>query len=281
MMRDPDRFDEPARPSEVVPAADPDDPWAAHVPTFIDRHYRTLRGRVRTHVIDAHLVQHLAAPPAPVVDVGGGAGVQSLPLARRGHPVTIVDPSAAMLERADEALAREDATVARRVRLVHASGAEAVERLGAAAFAGVLSHGVISYLEDPEPMLAALARLACPGGVVSVLAKSAATMALRPAFEGRWGDALRAFDETDEVNALGLLTRGDTVDDLTARFTRHGVDTVAWYGVRLFVETWPPDREAPAQDVDDILAVELEASRRDPYRRLSRLFHLVGRRRDA
>jgi len=25
--------------------------------------------------------------------------------------------------------------------------------------------------------------------------------------------------------------------------------------------------------------VELEASRRDPYRRLSRLFHLLGRRR--
>jgi hypothetical protein len=27
-----------------------------------------------------------------------------------------------------------------------------------------------------------------------------------------------------------------------------------------------------------IAAVELEASRRDPYRRLSRVFHLVGRR---
>jgi hypothetical protein len=29
----------------------------------------------------------------------------------------------------------------------------------------------------------------------------------------------------------------------------------------------------------DVLAVELEASRRDPYRQPSRLFHLVGRRR--
>ena len=31
-------------------------------------------------------------------------------------------------------------------------------------------------------------------------------------------------------------------------------------------------------DIDDIVAVELEASRREPYRRLSRLFHVLGRR---
>lgn len=278
-MGDPDRPADAAR--DEGPAAGPDDPWAAHVPTFIDRHYQSMRGRVRTHVIDAHLAEHLPPAPAPVVDVGGGAGVQSLPLARRGHPVTIVDPSAAMLGRAEEALAHEDAVVARRVRLVHASGTEAVGQLGAGTFAGVLSHGVISYLDDPQPMLAALALLARPGGVVSVLAKSASTMALRPAFEGRWRDALRAFDQTDEVNALGLPTRGDTVDDLTARLEPHGVDPVAWFGVRLFVETWPPDREPAPQDVDDILAVELTASRRDPYRRLSRLFHLVGRRREG
>ena len=36
----------------------------------------------------------------------------------------------------------------------------------------------------------------------------------------------------------------------------------------------------PAPGVEDlVLAVELEASRRDPYRQMSRLFHLLGRRR--
>ena len=33
--------------------------------------------------------------------------------------------------------------------------------------------------------------------------------------------------------------------------------------------------------VEATAAVELEASRRDPYRQLSRVFHLVGRRRGA
>lgn len=67
---------------------------------------------MRTHVVDAHLRRHLPPPPAPVVDVGGGAGVQSLPLARRGHAVTIVDPSAGMLDRTATTLANEPVDVA-------------------------------------------------------------------------------------------------------------------------------------------------------------------------
>lgn len=258
--------------------ADDGDPWAAHIPTFIDGHYGSLRGQVRTHVVDVHLREHLPPVPAPVVDVGGGAGVQSLALARRGHALTIVDPSAGMLERAAAALAREPADVGDRVELVRASGTEAVDLLGAGRFAGVLCHGVIPYLPDPGPLLVALCALARPGGVVSILAKNAATMAVRPAHEGRWRDALVAFDDDSEVNALGLHTRGDTVEDLIVRLAEHGVGAVSWYGVRLFVEAWPPDRRARPDELDDVLAVEVEASRRDPYRRLSRLFHLVGRR---
>jgi hypothetical protein len=36
--------------------------------------------------------------------------------------------------------------------------------------------------------------------------------------------------------------------------------------------------ERDAEQVEAVAAVELEASRRDPYRRLSRTFHLVGRK---
>jgi len=59
-----------------------------------------------------------------------------------------------------------------------------------------------------------------------------------------------------------------------------------WYGVWLFVD-WlefsgraldPTDEER----LQAAAAVELEASRRDPYRQLSRAFHVVARKpRDA
>jgi S-adenosylmethionine-dependent methyltransferase len=60
------------------------------------------------------------------------------------------------------------------------------------------------------------------------------------------------------------------------------VEPVRWYGVWLFVD-WlelsgaalDPDASS---EVAAAAAVELEASRRDPYRQLSRAFHLVGRK---
>src|SRR3546814_413666 len=100
-----------------------DDDWAPLADRFID-HYGSLRGRVRTHVIDQHLRRHMGQAPERVVDVGGGAGHQSLPLARAGHEVTIVDPSAAMLDRPAGLLAGEPDDVRARVRVVEASGEE-------------------------------------------------------------------------------------------------------------------------------------------------------------
>ena len=117
------------RQDAIVSADDSRDEWDALGERFVDHHYASLRGRVRTHVIDEHLRAHLAPPPLHVVDVGGGAGHQSLPLARAGYEVTIVDPSPSMLERAARLLASEDGQVADRVRLVEASGEDAPDAL--------------------------------------------------------------------------------------------------------------------------------------------------------
>jgi SAM-dependent methyltransferase len=246
----------------------------------VDGHYATLRGRVRTHVIACHLREHLPRPPAALVDVGGGAGNQSIPLARGGYQVTIVDPSAAMLAKAQARLESEPADVASRVRLVQASAAEARHALGGTRFAGVLCHGVIMYVDDPRPFTAALADLAEPGAVVSLVAKNAAVMASLPALEGDWAGALAAFDGDRQVNRLGLETRADTVDGLTAVLAESGVQRIAWYGVRLFTDSWTPAHPAhPGAGAEEqALEVELQASRRDPYRRMSRLFHIIGRR---
>ena len=50
----------------------------------------------------------------------------------------------------------------------------------------------------------------------------------------------------------------------------------AWYGVWLFTD-WM-DLPPAGTDVAAVAEVELQASLRDPYRQLSRAFHLIGRR---
>ena len=254
----------------------PDDAWAVLADRFVDGAYATVKGQVRTFILHRQLLAHLPEPPATVLDVGGGAAHQSLPLARLGYQVTVLDSSAAMLARAEQRLADEPPAVRRRVRLVESPGEDASGATNGERFAAVLCHGVLMYLAQPEPMVRELCRCVAPGGVVSIMALNAATMAVRPALDQRWSDALTAFDATGETGVLGAETRADTVDHLS-RLLDHGDTRVeAWYGGWLFSD-WLVLPLATT-DVAAVAAVELEASRRDPYRQLSRVFHLVGRR---
>lgn len=95
-------------------------------------------------------------------------------------------------------------------------------------------------------------------------ALNAYTLAVRPALDRRWADALAAFDATGEVGVLGTDTRGDAVEGLSALLQQGGVDPQAWYGVWLFTD-WL-DLSLDGTDVAAVAAVELEASVRHPYR---------------
>ncbi len=251
-----------------------EDAWQALAAPFVEGAYVTVKGQVRTYVLHQQLLRHLPRPPASVLDVGGGAGHQSLPLARLGYDVTVLDPSRAMLEKAQERIAHESHEVRSRVHLVEAAGESAVEVLDGRRFPVVLCHGVLMYLPAPEPLLEVLCRCAAPGGVVSIMALNAATMAVRPALQHRWADALAAFATDREVGVLGTSTRGDTVEHLSDLLRRGGVEPTAWYGVWLFSD-WV-DLPLADTDVGAVAEVELQASLRDPYRQLSRVFHLVG-----
>jgi S-adenosylmethionine-dependent methyltransferase len=254
-----------------------DDPWASVSSQFVDEAYVSVKGQVRTYVIHQHLMDHLPGPPAAILDVGGGAGHQSFPLARAGYEVTLLDPSPAMLARAADRLASEPPEVRSRVRLVQARGEEADSATGGQRFAAVLCHGVLMYVEDPEALVASLCKCAAPGGLVSVMALNANTLAVRPALERRWDKALAAFEARGERGVLGLDTRADTVEGLSGLFRAHGAEPVAWYGVWLFTD-WMDLPDADPGEVRAVQAVELEASRRDPYRQLSRVFHLMCRK---
>ena len=259
-----------------------DETWASAslAGRFADDAYASVKGYVRTHVMHHQLLEHLPAPAATVLDVGGGAGHQSFPLAGLGYEVTLLDSSPAMLDKARQRLARRPEEVQNRVSLVQAEGEHAAEAVNGQLFTAVLCHGVLGYLDQPEPLIGQLCQCAADGGLVSIMTGNAHAAAVRPALERRWDDALASFDARTEIGVLGVQGRADTVEELSDLIRGHNVVPQAWYGVWLFVD-WlefsgtkldPDDHEQAAATA----AVELEASRRDPYRQLSRVFHLVG-----
>ena len=243
-----------------------------------------LRDVVRQEVLRAQIagLPQLSGRDLPgrellVLDVGCGQGTQALHLARAGHQVTGIDSSAQLLARFAAALASEPAEVAARVALIEGDG-ERAPQLAAGPFDLILCHGVLMYLADIGPMLRALSRVAAPDGAISLLVRNGLAAAMRAGLCADWPAALAAFDSKDYVNRLGLAARAQTPADIDQVMAPLGWRRSAWFGVRVFTDHRDEPAPGPEQ-LAPMLAAELEAGGRDPYRTVAALLHLVYGRR--
>ncbi|MFJ4683246.1 class I SAM-dependent methyltransferase [Streptomyces sp. NPDC088789] len=210
-----------------------------------------------------------------VLDVGMGQGMQALRLARAGHQVTGVEQDTTMIAAARQELAAQPEGIRERMRIVQGDGRDTGVHFLPGSFDVVLCHGVLMYVEEPDPLLAGLARVMAPGGLLSLVVRNGDALALRPGLAGDWPGALAAFDTTAYRNRLGLDVRADRRAALTATLAGIGAPLHAWYGVRLFTDTVGDDAPVPA-DIEPLLAAEQRAGRTDPYRAMAALLHLCG-----
>ncbi|WKX69899.1 bifunctional 2-polyprenyl-6-hydroxyphenol methylase/3-demethylubiquinol 3-O-methyltransferase UbiG [Streptomyces sp. XD-27] len=212
-----------------------------------------------------------------VLDVGLGQGTQALRLARAGHEVTGLESDPAMLASVRETLTAEPEGIRERVRLIEGDGRDTGAHFAPGAFDVVLCHGVLMYVPEPDPMLAGMARVLAPGGLLSLLVRNADALAMRPGLAGDWETALAAFDSPSYTNRIGLRVRADRLADLTATLTGVGAPLDTWYGVRVFTDQAPDDAVPPEpEELARLLAAEERAARTDPYRAVAALLHLCG-----
>ncbi|GAA2910328.1 methyltransferase domain-containing protein [Streptosporangium fragile] len=240
----------------------------------------TLRQVVRQELVARQLAAHLSdAVPQRVLDVGCGQGTQLLRLARRGHDVTGLDSSAALLGDLQRALADEPEDVRERVRILQGDVLDIATLFRPESFDVVLCHGVLMYFADPGPLLDDLARLLTTGGMVSLLVRNGDALAMRPGLLGDWATAQRAFQELSYDNRIGVTARADRLDVLTAALADRRLKVRAWYGVRVFTDTAPTNAEVPNDQVlAALLDCEEQAGATDPYRRVAALTHVFAER---
>lgn len=239
-----------------------------------------LRDVVRQELVARQLDEQIAGrfpvgKRLRVLDVGMGQGTQALRLARAGHQVTGVERDATMIAAARARLAGEPEGIRERVRIVQGDGRDTGVHFLPGSFDVVLCHGVLMYVDEPDPLLAGLARMLAPGGLLSLLVRNGDALALRPGLAGDWETALAAFDTSAYRNRLGLDVRADRLSDLTATLAGIGAPLHTWYGVRVCTDTAADGAEIPG-DLDTLLAVEERAGRTDPYRGVAALLHLCG-----
>ena len=245
------------------------------------RNLGTVGHAVRQELVARQLAEHL--PPAGtarlrILDAGCGQGTQAVRLARLGHRVVGVDASQTLLDDARRNAADESADVLARLSFEHGDVLGLDQRL-VGRFDLVCCHGVVMYLPRLQEAVAAVVTAARPGGLVSVLTRNRASLAMRAGMSGDWRAAVDLFDAHRYTNRLGLDdVRADEPLDVRRALADAGAETLAWYGVRLFSDHWQSDVPSPA-DLAGLIDAEDQAGRRDPYRAVAAMTHTVARRR--
>ncbi|MEV0155053.1 methyltransferase domain-containing protein [Micromonospora sp. NPDC050686] len=210
-----------------------------------------------------------------VLDVGGGTGGFAVPLAEAGHLVTVVDASpdalAALTRRAAEA------GVADRVRAVQGDADALAGLVEPASVDLVLCHSVLEVVDDPAPVVAALAAALRPAGAASVLVAGRAAAVLGRAVSGHLDVAAAlAADPHGSAGPRDTLRRRYDAEGAAALLGAAGLAVEEIHGVRVLADLLP----APVSDGQPAALVELELALagRSPYRDLAAQLHLFARR---
>jgi S-adenosylmethionine-dependent methyltransferase len=238
---------------------------------------------LRYAVVRETTARALAALPGPlrVIDVGGGDGSDSLPLAEAGHDVTVLDFAPELLAQAQRGA--EALGVTGRVRTVEADLDHLVAGAGDAAlgtFDVVLCHNVLHYRADVPATVRLLASLARPGGVVSVMAPNPAMDVLAPAIRRMDPARARAVLDSPTVH-------GETFDremrrlegaDVERALGDAGCTVERRFGIRCLMDLVADDgiKSEPAF-YDQLLELELLLCEREPYWRTARFWQLAAR----
>jgi ubiquinone/menaquinone biosynthesis C-methylase UbiE len=221
-------------------------------------------------VILHHLQAYLPHAGVRILDVGGGAGEMAADLAKLGHIVTLLDFSPAMVEQASQHC------VGLGVTLECADVGQLPELFPAESFDLVLCHSLLEFLEQPAVVLVELARVVQMGGLLSVVVGNRYHFPLRAALVRKdFCQARRGLDdEISAVDLFGLPRRTFYPEEMQHLIQAARMRLIGEYGVRIFADLLG---DAP-EPTDDLLALELAASSRLPFRRLARFIQFISKK---
>jgi SAM-dependent methyltransferase len=231
----------------------------------------------RRSVSQAHLLQLLTGQlddvvagewrPLDIVDVGGGTGGVAIPLAGRGHRITVVDPSPDALASLERRAV--DAGVTERIRALQGDAGGLADLVSAHEADVVVCHRVLEVLEAPGPALEAMAGVLRRGGVLSLLVAQRHALVLTQALAGHLALARRSYADPNRFDYQRVI---QLVEDA-------GFSVLASHGIGAIADLVPErliDAEAGASA--ELAALESEISTDPAFRAIAPHVHVLAQR---
>lgn len=242
---------------------------------FSQNIYGTTKGRIRQAILWEDLDSLLTTfpdGPLSVLDAGGGEGQTGCGIAARGHQVLLCDVSEEMLSRARR-LADEKG-VSGNMQFKQISAQQVGQHLDKPVDL-VLFHAVLEWVAEPQQVLAALYDALKPGGVLSLMFYNLNGLLMQTMVLGNFGylqaglakrkkKTLSPDYPRDPQQVYGWLQEcGFTIENKT--------------GIRVFHD-YLRDKTKQVDRFDEVLALEKQYCRQEPFLSLGRYIHVTARK---
>jgi S-adenosylmethionine-dependent methyltransferase len=203
--------------------------------------------------------------PLDIVDVGGGTGGIAIPLAERGHRITVVDPSPDALASLERRAA--DGGVTERIRGLQGDAAGLADLVPAHQADAVVCHRVLEVLEAPTEALQGMAGTLRRGGVLSLLVAQRHSLVLTQALAGHIALARRTYADPSRFDYERVIRLVEEA----------GYTVLASHGIGA-ISDQVPERviEAESGAAAELAALESEISTDAAFRALAPHLHVLA-----
>lgn len=233
------------------------------------RYQQSATGHMRMVLAEKNMeVMHGLTRPLRVLDAGGGNGVNTEWLVRRGHAVTLFDADPEMLEQARHS--GEEGDAGGRRELVLGTLEQVGDILGDQRFDLVVCHHVLEYLQDPLGAITAFHALTAPGGELSLITLNPVSEVIRAIVFNQDASLARSrlTDLDYDAKWFGQARLYD-LDHILEWGTHSGWQMHDFRAIRVLADYIPEDEYSDAT-VQETIELEEALGAREPYRRIGR-----------
>jgi S-adenosylmethionine-dependent methyltransferase len=239
-------------------------------------------GRLRCGLAFANVQDFLVLPQSGRalrgLDLGCGTGATAVRLALLGIHMTLLDSSSAMLDIAKRAA--QEAGVDGRIALNHGDAAHAANLFPAGSFDVVLCHNILEYVDDPNSVLSAAAKVlqSDSTGILSILVRNRSGEVLKAGIGA--GDLEAAERNLADVygyeSLFGGRVRLFTLDTLQVMTKGASLAVAAERGVRVISDYLPPQVSRP-EEYERIFELERKLGSRPEFAAVARYIQVIAR----
>lgn len=231
-------------------------------------------GKLRYRVAQANLQRHLPSPPARILDLGGGNGLDTIPLLKMGYTAVITDFSQEMTTQGQKLAQQEQVGDKVTFQIGDATKVD----FGQDEFDIILCHNLLQYVEEVTAVLQNIHQTLRPGGIFSLMITNPHTETL--------AYALRDYDLAAAQANLSQATKYiETFDTTIQRYTdaelktmleESGFTLLEQYGVRCICDFIADnERKFDPTFYEQLEALELAVSDQYPYKLLARFYQFI------